>query len=86
MEKQGGISPRYSPSTDRDHAHPKTPFPTFQATPLHTLTIPEMQKAAVGGLIQEIIVHPTAALEIQCSFQTCFQTIALRGIEPRSDG
>ena len=30
---------------------------------------PEIQKAAVSGLIQEIIVHPTAALEIQCNFQ-----------------
>ena len=69
------------------HPTPKLPaIPTFQETLLQSLDDPEMQKAAVGGLIQGIIVQPTAALEIQCSFQTFFQTIALRGIEPRFDG
>ncbi len=73
----------------RRYAHPipKLPdIPTFQDTLLQSLADPEMQKAAVGGLIQEIVVQPTAALEIQCSFQTFFETIALRGIEPRFDG
>ena len=53
MEKQRGIYARYSSGRDRDHTHrtPKLPdIPTFHSTPLHTLT-PEMQKAAVGGLI-----------------------------------
>ena len=81
---KGGIYARYSPGRDRDH--PPTPklydSPTFQDTLCHTLADPEMQKAAVGGLIDEIVVQPTAALEILCSFQT----IALRGIEPRFDG
>ena len=72
MEKQAGIYARYSPGRDRDHTHPtpKLPdIPTFQATLLPSLADPEMQKAAVSGLIDEIIVHPTAALEIQCNFQ-----------------
>ena len=67
MEKQGGIYARYSSGRDRDHTHrtPKLPdIPTFQATLLHTLNPLEMQKAAVSGLIDKIIVHPTAALEI----------------------
>ena len=68
-------------------ATPKLPdIPTFQATLLHALDTPEMQKAAVGGLIRGIVVCPTAALEIECGFQTFFETIALRGIEPRFDG
>ena len=73
----------------RRYAHPipnLPDIPTFQDTLLQSLAGPEMQKAAVGGLIQEIVVQPTAALEIQCSFQTFFETIALRGIEPRFDG
>ena len=45
-----------------------------------------MQKAAIGRLIQEIVVHPTAALEIQRSFRFFLDKIALRGIEPRFDG
>ena len=53
------------------HAKSCTQFPyipTFQATLLYTPNTPEIQKAAISGLIDEIIVHPTAALEIQCSF------------------
>ena len=43
------MSPLYLP-------HPETPHHPL----LHT---PEMQKAAVSGLIEEIVVQPTAALE-----------------------
>ena len=38
-----------------------------------------MQKAAVKGLIDEIIVHPTAALEIQCSFSNWVSTDSATG-------
>ena len=66
---KGGIYARYSPGSDRDHTHSTSKLPdisTFQATPLHALNTPKIQKAAVGELIREIVVHPTAALEIQC--------------------
>ena len=49
-------------------------IPTSQATAFYALNPPEMQKAAIGGLIDEIIVHPTAALEIQCSFSNWVST------------
>ena len=68
MEKQGSIYARYSPGRDRDHVHPPPKHhdsPTFQATLLHARNTPEMQKAAANGLIDEIVVHPTAALDIQ---------------------
>ena len=66
---------------------PKLPdITTFREELIQVLDDPEIQKTAISGLIDEIIVHPTAALDIQCSFKTCFQTIALRGIEPRFDG
>ena len=43
-------------------------FRSLQDTFLHTLSDPEMQKAAVSGPIQEIVVQPTEALVIQyCS-------------------
>ena len=82
MEKQGGISPRYSPGRDRDHTHPTPKLPdtaTFQAELLEALSSPEMQKAAVSGLIQKIIVHPTAALEVQCSFSSLFSNNSATG-------
>ena len=97
MEKQGGIYVRYSPGRDRDqtstieaqvaicphYTYPIPKLPTIHDTLLHT---PEMQKAAVSGLIEEIVVQPTAAFEVQCSFQFFLDRIALRGIEPRFDG
>ena len=47
---------------------PKLPdIATFQAELIQALDTPEMQKAAIGGLIEKIRVHPTAALEIQCN-------------------
>ena len=52
---------------------------TFQDTLLHTLNTPEMQKAAVSGLIEKIIVHPTAALEVQCSFSSLFSNNSATG-------
>ena len=80
MEKQGGIYARYSPGRDRTPVHPKLPdIPTSQATLLHPLNTPEMQKAAVSGLVDEIIVHPTAALEIQCSFSNLFSNHSATG-------
>ena len=72
MEKQGSIYARYSPGRGRDHTHSTLTLPDipiFQATPIHALNTPEIQKATVSGLIQEIIVHPTAALEIQNRLQ-----------------
>jgi hypothetical protein len=97
MEKQGGIYARYTPGRDRDqtstteaqvtvcphYTYPTPKLPTIHDTLLHT---PEMQKAAVSGLIEEIVVQPTAALEMQCSFQFFLDRISLRGIEPRFDG
>ena len=53
---------------------PNQPFPklpdinTFRDESIEALDSPEIQKTAISGLIDEIIVHPTAALEIQCSF------------------
>ena len=48
---------------------PKLPdIHTFQTELLQALDSPEIQKAVVRGLIDEIIVQPTTALEIQCSF------------------
>lgn len=70
MEKQGSIHARYSLGRCHHHTHRtlKLPdIPIFQTTALHVLHIPEMQKAAGGGLINEITVRPTAALEIQCN-------------------
>ena len=55
----------------RRYARPLPKLPdiaTFQHELLQALDTPEMQKAAISGLIQGIVVHPTAALEIQCSF------------------
>ena len=55
----------------RLHSQPLPQLPdirTFQAELIQALDKPEMQKAAVSGLIQEIVVQPTAALEIQCNF------------------
>ena len=43
----------------------------------------ERKKAALGGLVKQIIVHPDATLDIECSVETCLPGIALRGIEPR---
>ena len=54
----------------RRYARPLPKLPdiqTFQTELLQALDTPEIQKAAVRGLIEEIVVHPTAALEIQCS-------------------
>ena len=59
---------------------PKLPdIPTFQAELIQALDKPEMQKAAVSGLIQEITVHPTAALEIQCSLSNLFSDDSATG-------
>ena len=61
---------RETESQIRRYARPLPKLPdiaTFQHEFLQALDTPEMQKAAVSGLIQEIVVHPTAALEIQCS-------------------
>ncbi len=76
MEKYRGIYARYNPGRDRLHTQPLpklSDITTFRGELLHALDTPEMQKAAVNGLIEEIIVRPTAALEIQCSFQTFFK-------------
>ena len=66
---------------------PKLPdIHTFQTELLQALNSPEIQKAVVRGLIDEIIVHPTAALEVQGSFSNWFSNnsaIVLRRIEPR---
>ena len=73
----------------RLHSQPLPKLPditTFRDELIQALDDPEIQKTAISGLIDEIIVQPTAALDIQCSFKSRFQTIALRGIEPRSDG
>ena len=54
----------------RQYSRPLPKLPdvaTFQTELLEALSSPEMQKAAISGLIDEIIVHPTAALEIQCN-------------------
>ena len=40
---------------------------------------PEIQKTAISGLIDEIIVHPTAALEVQCSFSSLFSNNSATG-------
>ena len=44
-------------------SHPSTTRHAY-----YTLRTPKTQKAAVRGLIDEIIVHPTAALYMQCDF------------------
>ena len=63
-----------------DQPLPKLPdIETFQAELLQALDSPEMQKAAVSGLIDEIIVHPTAALEVQCSFSSLFSNHSATG-------
>ena len=99
-QHQRGVSTytiHYSSSRDRDqtsttvaqvtvcphYTYPTPKLPTIHDTLLHT---PEMQKAAVSGLIEEIVVQPTAALETQYSFRFFLNRIALRGIEPRFDG
>ena len=67
----------------RLHSQPLPKLPditTFRDEPIQALDDPEIQKTAISGLIDEIIVHPTAALDIQYSFKACFQTIALRRI------
>ena len=52
MEKQGGIYARYSPGRDRDLTPRNSP--TLPPSKLHyALDTPEMQKAAVSGLIDE---------------------------------
>ena len=82
MEKQGGISPRYSPGRDRDHASATRNSIIFSPSkphPFYAVNTPEMQKAAIGGLIDEIVVHPTAALEIQCSFSSLFSNHSATG-------
>ena len=66
----------------RRYARPLPKLPdiaTFQHELLEALSSPEMQKAAVSGLIDEIIVHPTAALEIQCSFSNWVSTDSATG-------
>ena len=66
----------------RRYAQPLPKLPdikTFQAELLEALNAPEMQKAAVSGLIEKIIVHPTAALEIHCSFSNLFSTDSATG-------
>ena len=48
---------------------PKTSH--YSCPPRYTSPFPhrsQIQKAAISGLIDEIVVHSTAALEIQCSF------------------
>ena len=40
---------------------------TFRDELIQALDDPEIQKTAISGLIQEIVVHLTAALDIQCS-------------------
>ena len=70
----------------RRYARPLPKLPdiaTFQTELLHALDAPEMQKAAVSGLIEKIVVHPTAALDIHCSFQTCFPVDSPVRTEPR---
>ena len=59
---------------------------TFRREIIEALDDPETKKAALRGLVKQIIVHPDAALRIECSIQTCFHEVALRGIEPRFDG
>ena len=59
---------------------------TFRTELLEALDEAETKKAALGGLIKQIIVHPDATLDIECSIQTCFDAIAPRGFEPRFDG
>ena len=66
----------------RRHSQPLPKLPdiaTFQAELIHALDAPEMQKAAVSGLIEKIVVHPTAALEIQCSFSNLFSDNSATG-------
>ena len=66
----------------RRHSQPLPKLPdiaTFQAELIHALDAPEMQKAAVSGLIEKIVVHPTAALEIQCSFSNLFSDHSATG-------
>ena len=59
---------------------PKLPdIPTFQAELIQALDKPEMQKAAISGLIDEIVVQPTAALEIQCNFSSLFSDDSATG-------
>ena len=68
---QALLDKREAETEIRRHAQPLPDMPdisTFQAELLEALSSPEMQKAAISGLIDEIIVHPTAALEVQCSF------------------
>ena len=66
----------------RRYAQPLPKLPdiaTFQAELLEALSSPEIQKAAVKGLIQEIIVHPTAALEIQCNLSNLVSDYSATG-------
>ncbi len=59
---------------------PKLPdIDTFQAELLDALASPEMQKAAISGLIDEITVHLTAALEVHCSFSNLFSNDSATG-------
>ena len=59
---------------------PKMPdIATFQAELLEALNAPDMQKAAISGLIDNITVHPTAALEVRCSFSNLFSTGSATG-------
>ena len=61
-------------------APPKLPdIHTFQTELLHALDSPEIQKAAVSGLIDEIIVHPTAALEVKSGFSSLFSNNSATG-------
>ena len=65
-EKLGRRSPNPLPT-------PKFPtINTFRDWPIKVLDTPEIQKAVVRGLIEEIVIHPTAALDIRCNFSTLF--------------
>ena len=57
---------------------------TFRNELIEALDDPGAKKAALRGVIRQIIVHTDAALNIECSLQTCFQPIALRGIEQKA--
>ena len=63
------------------YIYPTPKLPTIHDTLPHT---PEMQKAAVSGLIEKIVVQPTAALETQYSFRFFLNRIALRRIDPKT--
>ena len=51
---------------------------TFRNELIEALDDPGAKKAALRGVIRQIIVHTDAALNIECSLQTCFQPIALQ--------